>query len=249
MGKEETIKDRIITLRAQISVMRRFLENNVKQGPMGPVGETGPRGETGPTGRMGETGAAGVTGPTGRMGETGLQGQMGETGAQGVPGLQGLPGKDGANGAPGPTGPTGPMGPMGKKGQTILEKYGENGKKNGERNIPSPENRKFTLAGLSTSITGISVSASVLSVSGSLCKYTLSIASFSTSGLTCGLHAFKKSSAAAEGKVCGLASNFVGWCNEIISTYNHLTACKNQLSLREEEAKNAKTNAGLKVNN
>jgi hypothetical protein len=93
-------------------------------GPQGPVGATGPQGDTGPqgpvgaTGPQGTTGATGLTGPQGPTGNTGPQGATGPQGPVGVTGSQGSTGPQGTTGATGPQGATGLTGPQGPTGNT-----------------------------------------------------------------------------------------------------------------------------------
>ncbi len=82
-------------------------------GAQGPAGPTGPAGEKGDTGPAGPKGDAGAQGPTGAKGDTGAQGPTGpkgDTGAQGAAGAKGDTGPQGPAGAKGDTGATGPAG-------------------------------------------------------------------------------------------------------------------------------------------
>lgn len=81
----------------------------------GPVGPTGPLGDTGP---MGPAGAVGDTGPVGNTGATGPTGPAGPTGATGPTGPAGATGPTGPVGPTGDTGPVGPIGPAGPTGDT-----------------------------------------------------------------------------------------------------------------------------------
>ena len=73
----------------------------------GPVGATGPKGDTGAQGVAGPTGATGPQGVAGPAGATGPQGVAGPTGATGPQGVAGPTGATGAQGVAGPTGPRG----------------------------------------------------------------------------------------------------------------------------------------------
>ena len=84
-----------------------------QQGPAGPTGPQGAKGDTGPagpTGAQGDTGPAGPTGPQGAQGDTGPAGPTGPQGAQGDTGPAGPTGPQGPQGDTGPTGPQGPAG-------------------------------------------------------------------------------------------------------------------------------------------
>lgn len=85
---------------------------------------SGPIGATGPQGNTGATGFIGATGPQGNQGSTGVQGIQGNVGATGVQGLNGLNGSTGFTGSTGPqgnqgaTGFIGATGPQGNQGAT-----------------------------------------------------------------------------------------------------------------------------------
>jgi len=81
----------------------------------GPIGETGPQGDTGVAGPQGDTGTVGETGP---QGDTGLAGPQGDTGTVGETGPQGETGVAGPQGDTGPIGETGPQGDTGTIGET-----------------------------------------------------------------------------------------------------------------------------------
>jgi len=106
----------------------------VKQGPIGPKGDTGAQGPKGDKGDVGEKGVkgdtgaqglTGATGPKGDKGDVGLKGDKGDMGAQGLtgttgskgdkgdPGEKGETGEQGLKGDTGATGAVGPVGPAG----------------------------------------------------------------------------------------------------------------------------------------
>ncbi len=87
-------------------------------GAQGPAGPTGPAGEKGDTGPAGPKGDAGAQGPTGAKGDTGAQGPTGPKGDTGAQGPTGPKGDTGAQGPIGPKGDTGAQGPTGPKGDT-----------------------------------------------------------------------------------------------------------------------------------
>ncbi|HBH3633084.1 TPA: collagen-like protein, partial [Clostridioides difficile] len=87
-------------------------------GSIGPMGATGPTGNTGATGSIGPTGVTGPTGNTGVTGEIGPTGNTGATGSIGPMGATGPTGNTGATGEIGPTGPTGNTGVTGEIGPT-----------------------------------------------------------------------------------------------------------------------------------
>jgi hypothetical protein len=88
-------------------------DNRQGSGIRGPVGPSGPRGETG---SMGPRGEVGPPGPVGQPGPVGPRGEAGQPGIQGPPGPQGSLGPRGEQGIPGPQGLTGKMGPSGPEG-------------------------------------------------------------------------------------------------------------------------------------
>ena len=102
----------------------------VGNGPTGPIGHTGLKGDdgndgavgsTGPVGEKGEDGndgAIGSTGPRGHTGEKGDNGNDGEVGPIGHTGEKGEDGNDGAIGSTGPRGHTGEKGNQGNQGHT-----------------------------------------------------------------------------------------------------------------------------------
>ena len=85
------------------------------QGPAGPTGATGPKGDTG---ARGATGPQGPAGPKGDTGPQGPAGPKGDTGPQGPAGPKGDTGPQGPTGPEGPQGPTGPKGATGARGAT-----------------------------------------------------------------------------------------------------------------------------------
>lgn len=86
------------------------------QGPIGPIGLTGPQGFKGDTGVTGPAGPPGPIGPQGLKGDTGATGSVGPPGPTGPQGLKGDSGDTGATGSAGPPGPVGPQGPKGDTG-------------------------------------------------------------------------------------------------------------------------------------
>ena len=101
-------------------------------GPVGPIGETGPKGEDGYTpikgvdyfdGAPGTPGKDGANGKDGKDGYTPIKGvdyfdgAPGEPGYTPVKGVDYFDGKDGADGAPGKDGKDGEPGPAGKDGE------------------------------------------------------------------------------------------------------------------------------------
>lgn len=85
---EETEDGALITMKDVVHGETAVL---VKNGPVGPKGETGPIGPEGPKGDTGATGERGPEGPAGATGERGPQGPVGATGPQGP---EGPPGDD-----------------------------------------------------------------------------------------------------------------------------------------------------------
>src|SRR5262245_11414807 len=85
-------------------------------GPPGPKGEAGLKGDAGPPGPKGEAGLKGDAGPTGRKGEAGLKGDAGPAGPKGEAGLKGDAGPLGPKGEAGLKGDAGPLGPKGEVG-------------------------------------------------------------------------------------------------------------------------------------
>ncbi|XP_007261111.3 macrophage receptor MARCO [Astyanax mexicanus] len=82
-------------------------------GPMGPPGAKGSDGQPGAPGAKGDTGVAGVPGSEGAKGE---KGDAGVAGPEGAAGKIGLPGNPGLKGEPGQTGAPGFPGQKGDKG-------------------------------------------------------------------------------------------------------------------------------------
>ena len=78
------------------------------EGPAGPAGEQGPKGD------------AGATGDAGPKGDPGPEGAQGADGAAGVDGEPGPQGEAGPAGAPGVDGEPGPQGPAGEPGEHCL---------------------------------------------------------------------------------------------------------------------------------
>lgn len=85
------------------------------QGPVGPRGIQGIKGE------QGIQGPTGAQGPQGPKGEQGLKGDAGEVGPQGPTGDKGDTGEQGIQGPTGPKGDTGEQGPIGPKGEQGLK--------------------------------------------------------------------------------------------------------------------------------
>lgn len=100
------------------------------QGPMGPMGSEGPRGEQGVRGEQG---------PMGPRGLKGEQGCPGPVGPKGDPGPQGPVGPRGERGEQGERGPAGEQGPIGEQG--IQGEIGPQGVQ-GDRGCPGPQGEK-----------------------------------------------------------------------------------------------------------
>jgi hypothetical protein len=82
------------------------------QGPPGPKGEAGAKGEPGPAGPPGPKGEAGPAGPPGPKGEAGPPGPKGPAGPPGPPGPKGEAGPAGPAGSAGPAGTAGGGSPL-----------------------------------------------------------------------------------------------------------------------------------------
>ncbi len=94
------------------------------EGPPGPAGQPGAKGDAGPRGAQGAQGVAGAKGdqgPPGPQGAAGPAGPPGPPGAKGEAGLQGPPGPKGDAGAAGPPGPAGTAGAAGAAGAKIRQ--------------------------------------------------------------------------------------------------------------------------------
>ena len=87
-----------------------WINVGIIQGPVGPMGPQGIKGDQGP---QGVTGIQGNPGVDGAEGPAGVPGAPGNQGSQGIPGAAGAQGPPGSTGPIGPTGETGPMGPVG----------------------------------------------------------------------------------------------------------------------------------------
>jgi hypothetical protein len=88
-----------------------------QQGPAGPQGLPGAKGDQGDIGPQGAEGAKGDAGAQGAKGDTGLQGDTGPQGDPGAPGAKGDAGLKGDPGAPGAKGDTGLKGDTGAQGE------------------------------------------------------------------------------------------------------------------------------------
>ena len=74
--------------------IKKLIESNYREppvgkvGPIGPKGDQGPKGKVGPRGRRGSRGVVGLQGPQGPQGKRGLQGRRGPVGLKGLPGIE-----------------------------------------------------------------------------------------------------------------------------------------------------------------
>ena len=82
-------------------VLQDWINNGAIQGPAGPQGEQGPKGDPGEQGPQGEQGPKGDPGEQGPQGEQGPKGDPGEQGPQGEQGPKGDPGEQGPQGKSG----------------------------------------------------------------------------------------------------------------------------------------------------
>lgn len=143
--------------------VNKILDTPPVEGPIGPQGIKGDRGDIGPSaydlalsqgfegtmeqwlqtlkGDRGERGIQGEKGEPGRDGAQGPKGQQGEKGERGPQGIQGLPGRDGVDGEQGPQGPRGEKGERGIQGvQGLPGEKGERGPKGDTPDMTEFEN-------------------------------------------------------------------------------------------------------------
>ena len=89
------------------SYIRPKLITTIYQGPVGPKGQKGERGQQGPSGHPGQKGQQGPRGEAGGKGQQGPVGPSGQGGQKGQQGPVGPRGQDGEKGEQGPVGPPG----------------------------------------------------------------------------------------------------------------------------------------------